>query len=123
MWDLARVLRALGRGGDATRVDASRASLWTSQTPEDLLELAKKQAAQANLIGSGNTPISAPAQAVRKLDDDYAVAILRGALARGFKDLNQLKTNPDISLVLKRAAINPLRLDQELPEPPFQDPP
>jgi serine/threonine-protein kinase len=123
LWDLARVLRAIGRGGDAARVDARRASLWTSQTPEDLVELAKKQAAQANLIGSGNTPISAPAQVVRKLDDDYAVAILRGALARGFKDLNQLKTNPDISLVLERAAINPLRLDQELPEPPFQDPP
>ena len=75
-------------------VDASRASLWTSQTPEDLLELAKKQAAQANLIGSGNTPISAPAQAVRKLDDDYAVAILRGALARGFKDLESDEDQP-----------------------------
>ena len=58
LWNLARLLRERGELEPATRLDRRRITLWTGSTAEELLTLAAKQAARANLIGYGLSPLS-----------------------------------------------------------------
>lgn len=102
LWELARILRALKSPADANRVDAERRGLWPATSAQVLVDLAFKETGRALLIGSGRTPISDRAKAVRELDLDQAADHLRLAIERGFKDVDRLKAHPDASFLLSR---------------------
>ncbi|MFI5460821.1 MAG: protein kinase, partial [Isosphaerales bacterium] len=108
LWELARVLRAVGKPAEADLRDAERSALWKHRPPGELAALALRQSSRAVLIGYGKTPISDPARSVRELDLDQAVASLRLAIFLGFKDLATLRADPDSWILLARADLQPL---------------
>ena len=95
LWDLGRVLRGLKRPAEADRVDLERIGLWEGRPLDELVAMAVKHARRADLIGYGQTPVSAQAKVVRELDLDLAASELRLAVARGFIDLRKLGSDPD----------------------------
>ena len=48
LWDLTRVLRAIGLTNDANRVDAERLGLWSTRPPDELADLAFKETSRAS---------------------------------------------------------------------------
>jgi serine/threonine-protein kinase len=110
IWDRARIHRSLFKSGEASVPDPERESLWSGRPPEELVSLAQKEAGQGNLIGYGKTPVTPQAEAVRSRDDERAAAHLRLARSRGLKDIEKLRSNPDLDLLLKR-----IDLDRAVP--------
>ena len=102
LWDLARVLRALGMSNEANQIDAERLGLWSTRSPDELVDLAFKETSRALVIGYGRTDVSDQAKVVRNLDLDQVAANLRLAIERGFKEADRLKAHPDASFVLSR---------------------
>jgi tetratricopeptide (TPR) repeat protein len=118
LWDLARVLRALTLPAEAERIDAERIELWKAQPPEELVDLALKHLTQANLIGYGKTPVSAPAKAVRELDSNHAASDLILAVSRGLKDLDKLSSSPESALLLSREDVKAALTELERADTP-----
>ena len=119
LWELARVLRMLKNTTEAHRLDEQRVALWQDRSPAELAALALQQTTAAGLIGYGRTPVPPAAHAVRELDLDQAVANLRVAVARGFRDLRMLESNPDFELLLAREDAKLLVMDMAFPDRPF----
>ena len=122
LWELARILRVLNDAAEADRVDARRVALWRDRPPGELATLALKETSLAASIGYGKTPVPPAALAVRQLDLDQAVANLRLAVARGFRDLRMLQAHPDYQVLLSREDIKLLIMDMAFPDRPFGDP-
>jgi hypothetical protein len=106
---------------EAERVDARRKALWQDRPPGELVALALKQTGLATLIGYGKTPVSPQALSVRELDLDQAVADLKLAIARGFRDLPMLRSHPDSQILLSREDFKLPFLDMTFPVWPFRD--
>jgi tetratricopeptide (TPR) repeat protein len=103
LWELMRVLRLLGRGADAHKIDVERAQLWKGRPPRDLAEHALAQTSgRVALIGYGKSPLGQPAALVRQLDLDQAAADLKLAIVLGFNDIASLRANRDAPLLLDR---------------------
>ena len=120
IWELGRLLREEGSSKEADLLDAERRLLWKEAEPQELARFALQQVTRAALVGYGKTPISEPAQTVRKIDLDQAADNLRMAVSLGFRDLGMLRADPDSWLLLSRPDLEPLILDLEFPEEPFQ---
>ncbi len=120
MWDRARVLRTLNRAAEATEADADRAALWERRPAIESVDLAFEQLRRANLIEHGATPVSDPARAVRELDLDHAAAHLKLAIARGFRDLKILRSQPNSQVLLSRDDVKLLIMDMAFPDRPFE---
>ncbi len=90
--------------------------------PDELASLALKETGRSVLIGYGKTELSAPAQAVRKLDLDQAADNLQRAIARGFKDFRKLEAHPDAPFLLARddlkSALAGLKSSEQATAPP-----
>jgi eukaryotic-like serine/threonine-protein kinase len=121
LWELARVLRVLKRPGEAERDDAQRVALWHDRPPDELATLALKQTSLAVLIGYGKTPVPSPGLSVRQLDLDQAAANLKLAVARGFRDLRMLLSQPDFQILLSREDLKLPIMDMAFPVRPFGD--
>lgn len=104
LWDLAGLRR--GKDDSAARsLDEERRALWKERPPDDLVNLAAQQAARADLIGYGKTPLSPEGEKIRRFDRDQASANLQFAIERGYKDIGRLKSNPDLAPLLDREEI------------------
>jgi serine/threonine-protein kinase len=115
-WELARVLRALGRPTDADRADHQRTALWKDRPPGELVELALKEAARAASIGYGKTEVSRQGQSVRQLDLDQAAANVILAVDHGFSDLPMLRSRPEAEPLLARDDVKASLAKRELPK-------
>ena len=93
----------------------------TGSPAEELLTLAAKQAALANLIGYGLSPLSEAGERVRRIERDQATSTLSLALSRGPRDLSSLMANPDFRALFARPEIQStdLRSHEEIPLDPF----
>jgi tetratricopeptide (TPR) repeat protein len=120
LWQLARILRILGKSAEADRYDVERAWVWKGRPARDLATLALKEASQAALIGYGKTPVPAPGKAVAQLDLDQAAANLRLAVSLGFRDLSMVRSHLYSTLLLSRDDLQSLIRDLEFPDQPFQ---
>ena len=79
-------------GQDASPLDEERIKLWKERPVVELFDLAKLQAARAEQIGYGKTPLSKAGEKVRMLDRDQAAESIKLALTLGFKDLAKLRS-------------------------------
>src|SRR5208337_2106573 len=84
LWDRARLLDSHGQGTEAANFDKERKTVWQERAPAELIDLATREAARANVIGYGNKPLPEGGERVRQLDRDQAASTLQLALARGF---------------------------------------
>jgi serine/threonine-protein kinase len=112
LWDLARLLRSRGRGGDVDRLDGERIALWDRRHANALAIIAAKLASRANLIGYGKTPLSEAGETVRRLEREHAASDLRLAISLGFRDFDKLKPS-------ERDDLKPLLQYREMPDNPF----
>jgi tetratricopeptide (TPR) repeat protein len=122
LWELSCLLRAGKQPAEADRLDDQRSSLWKLRPPGELADLALRQATRAALIGYGKTPITDAARAVRELDLEQAVANLRMAFDRGFRDLAKLRSDPYSSALLARAELQPVLRGLQTASPTAQPP-
>jgi hypothetical protein len=121
LWHLARIDRALGRGANATRVDAQLVALWQDRPPGELAALALKQTSQAAVIGYGKTPVPPSGASVRELELNQAASYLALAISRGFRDLGTLRSDPDSQLLLSRDDLKLPIMDLTFPDRPFSN--
>jgi tetratricopeptide (TPR) repeat protein len=98
----ARVLRANGKLEEARASEEDWTALWKDQPPARLAAVALKETSQALLIGYGKTPITDVGRELRELELDRAAALLRLAISLGFRDIAQLRQNPDSWALLER---------------------
>ncbi len=103
LWNLGRVLRDLKQPAEADRIDEERIGLWAGRPVDELVAARSGPCnSRANLIGYGKAPLSAQGTAVRELDLNLAANELRLAIARGFNDLDKLRSDPDAGALLSR---------------------
>ena len=108
LWELARVLRALGQTRTAEESDADREGLWKTQSPAKLAALALRETEKAAMIGYGKIPLTESGRAVRERDLNQAAANLKLAISLGFNDLATLRKDPNAWALLERADLQPL---------------
>jgi serine/threonine-protein kinase len=100
LWDLAQLLRVLGKTEEATQLEEERTALWRALPAADLVNLAINQAIAANVIGYGKTTLSAAGEEARRHDRQRAASSLGLALKLGYKDRAKLRANPDLGPLL-----------------------
>jgi tetratricopeptide (TPR) repeat protein len=100
--NLAFLQRKLNRPAAAAAATRERQKLW----PDDPVELRWVAGAFAHcipLVGRGKTDLSEEEQSERRGYGDEAVAALRQAVARGYKDSRHLEKAPDLEPLRARA--------------------
>jgi eukaryotic-like serine/threonine-protein kinase len=122
LWDLAHVRRAQNLLTLADQADIERVALWKDRPADELIDLALNELGRAIEIGSGKTPVSDRAAAVRELDLDQAAANVRLAASMGFNDLRKLRSKPEATFLLSREDVKLAIMDMVVPRWPFGDP-
>jgi serine/threonine-protein kinase len=95
LWDLARVLRILGRPEkEIAAVEAERLALWQGRPAPELIDLARDEAIRASVVEYGKPPSSPQARAVRENELDLIRSHLRLAASFGFRDVAKPASDP-----------------------------
>ncbi|QEH36015.1 Serine/threonine-protein kinase PknD [Aquisphaera giovannonii] len=115
--DLAGLPRPGPHGPRADRLRAERADLWKARPPREPLDLAAREAASANCIGYGETPLPPAGEEARRSDRGVAISHLRIAIRRGLPDPDALRSQPDLGPLLRDGPAWP---DEEFPDIPAQ---
>jgi serine/threonine protein kinase len=93
---LGEVARAAGRPEESAAALLEQRRLCQDQ-PQELYRIAAELVLTARVVGRGKAEPSPEEQAQRRRYDDLAVETLRQALARGYHDLNRLRTDPGLA--------------------------
>jgi tetratricopeptide (TPR) repeat protein len=99
---LARLLRHLGRPGEAAVASMERRKLWPND-PGELFGLARELAVTAALVGKGKRELTAAEKKERGDILDQAMETLRQAIDRGFQDAKSVREHPDLESLRPRA--------------------
>jgi serine/threonine-protein kinase len=93
---LAEVARAAGRPDEATEALLEQRRLCQDQ-PRELYRIACALVQTARAVGQGQAGPSPEEEARRRRCADLAVETLRAAVARGYRDLDRLRTDPALA--------------------------
>lgn len=104
---LGRVSRDAGKTSDAAAAFAERRKLYSTQ-PTELYGVARELALTAAAVAKGKPSLSAAEQAERSRIADQAMDALRAAAQYGFKDVEQVKKEPDLAALRDRPDFAPL---------------
>ena len=88
---LAIAHAALGKEAEAEAAIRERRRLWTVQA-EPLVDVALDLGKCVTVVGNGKDRLTEPEEAARRKYADLAMDALREAVARGFQDLERLRT-------------------------------
>jgi hypothetical protein len=116
---LGRAAHRAGRPADAVkplRRAASLREMIPTLSIESRLDLACDHALLAAAAADPRSGLSAAAV---RAETDRAMAALRKAVAAGFRDAANLRTNPDLELLRDRDEFRLLILDLSMPAEPF----
>ncbi len=98
---LAETARALGRPGDAAVALRERRALWPDE-PRELVRVAGDLALTAAVVGKGKADLTPEENAERDGYAEEAVAVLRQAVAVGFRDGDRLQKDPNLAVLRGR---------------------
>jgi tetratricopeptide (TPR) repeat protein len=123
--NLALLLRKLRRPQEAADACRRWKELWPDD-PSELCKVASSLAACVSLVGEGKTELSPEEQAERRRYADEAMAVLRQAVAKGFRDAKALQQGPLGATLGPRDDFQQLRREleaqQAVPAAPRQQP-
>ncbi len=116
---LAEELAARGRVAEAAEL--SRRSFETARgDPATLYSLATRYARDARLAGTYPTRLGEEQLARRRRHDaEESLALLRQAVADGFRDATKLRTDPDLASIRGGRDFAAILADLEFPADPF----
>ncbi|MBY0527140.1 MAG: protein kinase [Gemmataceae bacterium] len=97
----SRLLRDQGRLADAATTHRERQKLWPTNGSE-LYGITRELALTAAAVGKGKSSLTSAEQAEQLRYADWAIEALRSAIAQGFKDVEQVKTDPDLAVLRTR---------------------
>jgi serine/threonine protein kinase/tetratricopeptide (TPR) repeat protein len=100
-FDLAATYRELDLPDEAAAVTLDRKQLWPAH-PGELYNVACEFALCIPLVGKNEASVSPGQQAQRERYAGRAVEALRSAIAAGFKDVAQLRKDPDLDALRGR---------------------
>ena len=102
---------ALGQPAEAAATSRERKQLWPGQ-PAELYQVACELAQCVPLVGKAKTQLTAAEEAERRRYAAEAIQTLRQAVDSGFKEVEQLRTAPELNSLRSHADFQ--KLQQEL---------
>jgi hypothetical protein len=115
---LAAAERLSGHPAEAATAAMERRNLWPDD-PGELFSVACDLALCIPLGGQPAIALPANPQAAVRRYDDLAMDTLRQAIARGFKDIERLKTSPELGSLRGREDFRLILSDLAFPTDPF----
>ena len=97
----AEGLRKLGRLSEAVAVTRKRQELYPDD-PQELFRIAVGVSRVLPLVGAGKKKLSPEELAVRRGFEDQTLEVLRTAVAKGFRDAKQLRSQVAFALLRQR---------------------
>jgi hypothetical protein len=110
--NLSGLERRLGRLAEAAAVSRHRLELWPDN-PVELYRTACELALCVPTVGKGKTELTPEEQARGRLYADEALAVLRRAIAKGYRQVDQLKKDSRLDSLRRRADFQQLLRDVE----------